>query len=352
MAATLVGTNLFGFADGNSPGHDCSLGTAPNVGEFDILGVNSDTTVSTPSGFSVATSNVNAQGAYLFYRKAVGGEATSVTIVTSGNFNCQVSHSRWSGLLALDVTNKASTVGSAANSSIAVSTGALTGTSELVIMFAALASIGTTANQATPVWSTGFTGATGFNPFGTGSSGMSGLVGYKDGTGTAAESPSVSWSNDAVFNRDSLVAAFTESSASTVTMDATGASTLGGSAALTDTKAIAATGVSAYGGAAALTETKPLAGTGASTYSGTASMLGSTALNASGATVLAGTATMTRTAGLVATGASTYGGAGDMASPTTAGVMVSGVAVNGGPVGATLAVGGPQGATLTMGGPR
>lgn len=214
MAPAVVTSTLHAFADGNSPGHVCSLGSAPSVGDYDLLGINSDTTVSTPSGFLVASSRVNAQGSYLFYRKAVGGESSSVTVITAGNFNAEVSHVRLSGLDAVDVATSTTVVGSNANTSLAVSSGTLATATDSVFLFVALASIGTTANQASPVWSSGYTGITGFNPQGVGSSGMSGLTGWKYPAGTGSESPSVTWSNDAVLNRDSHLISFTEAAAS------------------------------------------------------------------------------------------------------------------------------------------
>jgi hypothetical protein len=214
MAPAVVTSTLHAFADGNSPGHVCPLGSAPNVGEYDLLGINSDTTVSTPSGFTVASSRVNAQGSYLFYRKAIGGESSSVTVITSGNFNCEVSHVRLSGLDAVDVTVSSTVVGSNANTSNAINSGTLATATDSVVVFVALASIGTTANQNTPVWSAGYTGITSFNPRGTGSSGVSGLTGWKYPAGTTAETPSVTWSGDAVLNRDTHLIAFTEAAAS------------------------------------------------------------------------------------------------------------------------------------------
>lgn len=209
MPASLVTTTLHAFADGNSPGHACALGSAPNVGEYDFLCVNSDTVVSTPTGFTASTSRVNAMGSYLFYRKATGGESSSVTVITSGNFNCQVSHSRWSGLDTVDTQASATVIGSASNTSMAVTSPTLAGTGEFVLAFAACGAIGTTANQSAPVWSSGYTAVTGPNPQGTGTSGMTGFVAYKTPAGTAAESPSVSWSGDACLNRDTHLIAVT-----------------------------------------------------------------------------------------------------------------------------------------------
>lgn len=213
MAPAVVTSTLHAFADGNSPGHICSLGSAPNVGDYDLLGINSDTVVSTPSGFLVGSSQVNAQGSYLFYRKAVGGESSSVTVVTSGNFNCEVSHVRISGLDAVDVSASSQHVGAASNTSEPVSSGTLATATDTVFMFAALHSIGGTANQNTPVWSSGYTAITGPNPQGTGASGVTGFTGWKYPAGTGSESPSVTWSGDAPFNRDSHLIAFTEAAA-------------------------------------------------------------------------------------------------------------------------------------------
>lgn len=203
---TLVGSNTFGFNDGNT-GHSCNLGSGPNAGEWDVLCVNSDTVVSTPSGFTAAESAVANQGAYVFTREAAGGEGSTVTVTTSGNFNCQVSWSRWSGLDTLDTTTSTQANASVGGSTPAHSTGTLAATDELVIAFAALHSI-QTANQTSPVWSTGYTAITNVAQS-AGASGVRGLVAYKTGAGTAAETPSVSWTGDGCFDRYLLAVTFT-----------------------------------------------------------------------------------------------------------------------------------------------
>lgn len=208
MAVALVGSNVFAFADGGA-GHVCSMGSAPNANEIDVFFVNSDTTISTPSGFTVGTSNLNSQASAAFWRKAAGGEASSVTITTGGNFNAEVQWSRWSGLNTIDLGVKASVAGSSDTSSLAINTGALAEATELVLVFAALHSVGLAADQNTPVWSSGYTALTGPSPQGTGASGVNGFVGYKVPAGTAAETPSVSWSGSGVFDRDTLVLTFT-----------------------------------------------------------------------------------------------------------------------------------------------
>lgn len=208
MAVALLGSNVFAFADGGS-GHACAMGSAPAVGDLDVLFVNSDTTISTPSGFTTGTSNLNAQASAAFYRFAAGGESSSVTVTTSGNFNAEVQWSRWSGLSALDIVAKASTIGSSDTQSISATTATIGSSTALILAFAALHSIGAAADQNTPVWAGGYTALTGPNPQGTGSAGCNGFVGYKVPVGTAAESPSVSWSGNGVFDRDTLVMVFT-----------------------------------------------------------------------------------------------------------------------------------------------
>src|SRR5216110_1034214 len=103
MAWTLVGHASGGFADA-SGGHafDSGLGAA-TAGDLDILTATSDTSIPTPpTGWTLATSNVSNQGAYLYVRKASGGESGIVTVTTNGNFNTAVTWSRWRGGNAQD----------------------------------------------------------------------------------------------------------------------------------------------------------------------------------------------------------------------------------------------------------
>lgn len=196
MTAVLLNSNTFVFADGNA-GHVCSLGSAPNVGELDVLCVNSNTVVSTPTGaggtWFAAPTSVGGQGAYIFRRIAVGGESNSVTITTSGNHDTQVGWSRWSSINAADDAKQTSVDSSAGTSSPAHSTNPLAETNELCIAFSANHSApGTMAT--TPVWGGGFTGLTAATQ-GTGATGVAGWVGYTLTAGTAAASPTVSWTN-------------------------------------------------------------------------------------------------------------------------------------------------------------
>jgi hypothetical protein len=228
MTATFLTQNTFAFADGNA-GHVCNLGSAPAVGDLDILCVNSNTVVATPSGFLAGTTAVANQGSYIFYRFAVGGEGSTVTITTTGNHNTAVQWSRWDDCIAVDDAATPTQVnGVAGNSTPAHSTGVLAETDELVIAFGALHSI-SVADQNTPVWSAGYTALNTAGPMGTVGSGVIGFAGYRTDAGTAAETPQVSWSGAVAEDRYMLTLTFTSEpdvpqlvGVSAVTVGATG----------------------------------------------------------------------------------------------------------------------------------
>jgi hypothetical protein len=209
----------FGFADGNA-GHACTYSVgAPAVGDWDILCVNSDTVVSTPSGFTATLAEVGGQGAYVYTRKAVGGESASVTVTTTGNFDTSVDWVRLSGANAIDVTGKAAVNGSSGSSTPAFTSSALATATEYALAFAALHGGGVTPSN--PIWGAGYTALAG-NTQGT--LGLAGYVGYKTPAGTAAESPTVSWTGTET-DRYMLFVTFTTAA---VTVNGTLNATLGG----------------------------------------------------------------------------------------------------------------------------
>lgn len=209
MSAIPLGSGTFGFSDGNA-GHVCDLGTAPAVGDVDVLCVNSDTIVATPTGpgasWLVAPSSVGGQGAYILRRKATGGEGSTVTVVTSGDFDCQVSWSRWGNINAADDA-RVTAVGFFDTVTPAHTTAPLAEATELVIAFAALHAAILGSPPSAPVWSAGYTPLTA-NVWTTGGGGAAGYVAYKQPAGTAAETPSVSWTT-AVHDRYMLTLTFT-----------------------------------------------------------------------------------------------------------------------------------------------
>lgn len=207
MSWSLLGHGSAGFADG-SGGHPLTIG-APSAGDLDVLTANSATVVASPAGWSLAVSRVGGQGAYIWYRVAAGGEGSQVTLTTSGDFNTAATWSRWSGASALDVAVEAHVDGSGDVVSPPVSTGTLAGAAELVLMLAAL-HVGTPAVNV--VWSAGYTALDAASCTTSGGGEVTGLTGYRTDAGTAAETPSVSWTNTAV-NRYALVVAFKPSGA-------------------------------------------------------------------------------------------------------------------------------------------
>jgi hypothetical protein len=206
----MAGTFL--FADG-SGGHLCDMGSAPAVGETDVLCINSNTVITAVSStggaaWSLAETNVNDQGTYIYIRQATGGEPQTVTITTTGDHDTHVGWSRWPNTVALDISTSTRVDGVAAASTPAHSTGTLSSTGQLVIAFGALHSIGL-ADQNTPVWSAGFTELTSSAAQGSGATGVRGYVAYKENAGTAAETPQVSWSGANASDRYMLTVSFT-----------------------------------------------------------------------------------------------------------------------------------------------
>jgi len=216
VVATLVGTVEAGFNDGSET---IDFGSAPTAGDWDVLYVNSNTTVNTPSGFAAGAQAVANQGAYIFVRQAVGGESTTVDLTTNGSHNTQVIWERWRGLGNRDtgIDDDEQANAAVGGSTPAYNSGTLAGSSTLFLAFGALHSI-QSANQSSPVWSSGFTGNAD-NVHGSGAEAVRGYTGYSVVSGTTAQTPSVSWSGDGAFNRYLLAVAFAINPGATVEFD-------------------------------------------------------------------------------------------------------------------------------------
>lgn len=246
MPATLVGSDAVGFADGNG-GHVYTFPAgAPAAGDLDVLCINSNTVVATPAGFAVATSRVGGQGAYVFWRKATGGEPGTVTITTAGDHNTVLVWSRWSGVDTLDQVAVSGVDGAGGLTSPAVTMPPLAGAGELVVASAALHALSEVVTG--PVWSSGYAELQSMGQGGVGSSAVHALVAARtDGSGV--ESPSVSWAGSAA-DRYMLVAAFTASAAGVV-LAGTAATTAAFTAIAAGTRIVAGSAV----GSATLTAT-------------------------------------------------------------------------------------------------
>lgn len=282
MSWSLVGSDGVGFADGNA-GHVYAIPSgAPSAGQLDILMVNSNTVVTTPSGFSVARSRVNSQGSYIYYRFAVGGESANITITTSGDHPTDLLWSRWTGGSAFDIANDAGVDGVGGTTTPAVNSGTIAQAASLSVAFAALHS-GT--GQTSPVWSAGYT-ALAQATNGTGSTGVTAFGGYNTNAGTAAETPNCSWTTNAS-DRYILVAVFSPAAGgANVDIDATRSTT----ATITPTAAVDRPASSA------LTATVTVTPAAAVDRAATATLTATAAITASASVDRAASATLTITA--------------------------------------------------------
>ncbi|WP_242892434.1 hypothetical protein [Actinomadura litoris] len=239
MAITQVGTvHTFAFADGNG-GHLCDFGSAPAAGQWDVLCVNSNTVVTTPSGWTLTRSRVGNQGAYVYTRKAAGGEAQSVTVTTSGNHDTQVTWSRWAGADAIDIADHAAADAAAGSTTPALTTAALATTGELLIAFGAVHG----AVTSSPVWSSGYTPIAATTQ-GSGVTTATGYVATKNPAGTAAESPNVSWTTPAP-DRYIFAVSLTPTAASTASDSDTGTGADAGTVTATTSSSDTAAGADA-----------------------------------------------------------------------------------------------------------
>lgn len=206
MAASLVDSDVFTFADGDT-GHVCDLGSSPNIGEWDILYVSSDTTVDTPATWTASETAVSQMGAYIFTRKSTtGSEPSTVSVNTTGNLNTVVSWHRWSGLNAIDTTTNSQANASSGSSSPAHTTGTLATNTNVIMAMNAVSDW--SAGQPSAIsWTGSYTQVTAGH-ISTTSVEVSNWTAYKLNVGTAAEAPSSSWTG-ACLNRYMLAITFT-----------------------------------------------------------------------------------------------------------------------------------------------
>lgn len=188
----LLDSGGVGFTDGNA-GHIFTFpGGAAVDGDLLAVAVASDTTVSTPAGWTLGVPDVGNQAAYIFYKRAAGGE-TSVTITTSGNFPTSIAYLRYlpPATFRLDqfVAARSITSGSTTPSG---TTGALSNTGELSIAVAALHGL-QGGSQTSPIWSATYGQRVDITSGGTTSTDTHLFVATNTNAGIAAQSPNCSW---------------------------------------------------------------------------------------------------------------------------------------------------------------
>jgi hypothetical protein len=198
LGPVLLGATNFGFNDGDAGKLLTYPYGAPEIGDRDLVMINSDTIMDSVSNnvgaYTLLETRVGNQGAYFYEYVAVGGETDQFTIDTAGNHPCGVIVARFRNLTAQDVDVSVIGVG-AGEASPALSTGVLPTAQQLCVAFCPLHSVGGTPAN-TPVWDNGYT-ALATSGFGTGATGVVGFAAYKTGVGTPAESPTVTWTSAA-----------------------------------------------------------------------------------------------------------------------------------------------------------
>jgi hypothetical protein len=235
MAFSKVDEKYVSFADGGtangSTGHDVVgvNGTTASAGDVDALFVGSDTTVSTPTGFTLVQSFVGNQGGYHFERVCTGGESATVRVHTTGDFNTTALFQRWRGCGARDVAVNSHVDSNGALTSNAINSGTLAASTELVIV----ASVMTDSVSAAPTlnaWSAGYTPGDGAASIGTGATCSAGFISHKNPAGTAAETPSVSWNPDNMRNRYTFLVSYQLGAGNVSIQDSSSGASAGSSA--------------------------------------------------------------------------------------------------------------------------
>lgn len=162
---------------------------APNPGDLDVLCVACTNSVTTPSGWTAGPSETGAYGTdfIIYYKIAGAGEPSTVSLAASATSYFLVSWSRWTGASTSDVSASSYTTSA---STASATTSALSSSGELAIAFAGMYNGG--ADPASVSWSAGFTA---LNASSYSGDSLAALVAYDSSAGTAAVSPSASWTN-------------------------------------------------------------------------------------------------------------------------------------------------------------
>lgn len=275
MSGNFIASFSVGFADGNSPGHVITLPVeigAPEAGQTDVLFINSATTV-TVTDFTQRNVLLSNQEVSWYDRVADGSEDDTITVITNGNHQTQVTLIRWGNLLAYQSGDSGfSQVNNVNGTTLPdADTGTLRTTDLLLMVGAALRNFDGDLSH-TPTWDLAFTP---LEEASNGSSGQSnavvGFSAYKDGVGTAAEPTDVvSWLLNARDRYGAWIVYETESGGNDVTGTALAA--IGFTASATGQKTVNATASASLGLSATATGQRSVSGTAAAalTFSATA----------------------------------------------------------------------------------
>jgi hypothetical protein len=112
-----------------------TLGSAPVAGNLLVACCNSDATVATPTGFSLAVSAVSGQGLYIFYRVVLPADSATVTFTPSVSDSVAAGVIEYAGLVTASVLDKTASANTGSSTSLATGTTATTAqANELLIV--------------------------------------------------------------------------------------------------------------------------------------------------------------------------------------------------------------------------
>lgn len=306
-----------------------TLDAPPTPGNLLVACCNSDATIATPAGFTLAVSAVLASGLYIFYRVVQGGDGSTVTFTPSVSDSVAAGVLEYSGLLTASVLDQTASNASNSGSSITTGiTGATSQAAELAIAVAGPHSVG--APWTLSSWTAGYTSQiTEGNALGLDNAGcfiadqVLGATGTQAATATFTGTFSNGGGGIATFKAAPLSLTATGLAATTgsaalnivVTFAATGLAATTGTAALNVKAVLTATGLAATTGSAALGVLWSLAATGLAATTGSAALSQWHALSATGLAATTGTAAMTMKWSLAAIGLASTSGSMNVGLP-------------------------------------
>lgn len=134
-----------------------TLGTAPTAGNTLIAACNSDATIATPAGFSLAVSAVSGQGLYIFYRVVQAGDSATVTFTPSVSDAVAGGVLEYSGLTATPLDKTASNTTNSSATSIATGTTATTAQADELLIVVVGPHAGNNHPWVLSSWTAGYT---------------------------------------------------------------------------------------------------------------------------------------------------------------------------------------------------
>ena len=273
-----------------------TLDAPPTAGNLLVACCNSDATIATPAGFTLAVSAVLASGLYIFYRVVQGGDGSTVTFTPSVSDSVAAGVLEYSGLLTASVLDQTASNASNSGSSITTgTTGATSQAAELAISVAGPHSAG--APWTLSSWTAGYTSQiTEGNALGLDNAGCFIADQVLAATGTQAATATFTGSFS---NGGGGIATF---KVGPVSLAATGLAATSGSAALTVIVVLSATGLAATTGAAALNVVATLLAAGLAATAGSAALSVQRTLASDALAATTGTASVTMKWSLAATG--------------------------------------------------